>query len=91
MNYLIWALWIIRIAFNLIGKIGKFRKEVPEAIESISRSRQIIMEKMQGGLTVDEVQEIKVQLERTWGQVDDVFLLFSDVIPHPREEKPIEI
>lgn len=89
MNYIIWAIWVIKIAFNLIGKIGRFRDEVPEAIESFNKSRAMIIDRLEGGLTAEEAQEIQAQLEVTWKQTKDVIDLFSDVIPHPRQQAEV--
>lgn len=83
MSWIMWAVWIVRIAFNLIGKMSKFRKEVPEAIESIKSAREEITKDLSGGLTAEEVVAIRAKLIDAWEEIDDVLRLFSDVIPVP--------
>lgn len=89
MNLILWVVWIVRIAFNLLGKMGKFRKEVPEAIDSIKKAREEITHDLEGGLTAEEIIRIRADLMKAWDEIDDVLELFSDVIPYPRKETDV--
>ncbi len=81
MNWLMWVIWVARIAFRLIGKIGRFRKEIPEAWSSIDAAKREIFESLSGGLTAGEVEAIRVKLEIAWVEIDDVIELVNEVVP----------
>jgi hypothetical protein len=84
-NILLWLPWVLRIAFNLMGKMDRLKKEVPEALTSIDQCRQVIMDSLSGGIDDAEAEEIKAQMAKTWDQIDDVIEIFLDVIPVRRK------
>lgn len=73
--------WMLTLALNIIGKVGRFKKEVPEALERIEAARKQIFASLEGGLTETEVEHIRAQLQRTWKEIDDVLELVGEVIP----------
>ncbi len=81
MNWLLWIVWALKIALHLIGNMNRFRKEVPEAWQSIGAARQEILTSLSGGLSPDEVAQIREKFEKVWGEADDVFRLISEVVP----------
>ncbi|MBM4463874.1 MAG: hypothetical protein FJ012_11230 [Chloroflexi bacterium] len=83
-NILLWLPWALRITVNLIGKMDRLKKEVPEALTSIDQCRQVIMDSLSGGINDAEAQQIKAQMARAWDQIDDVMEIFLDVIPVKR-------
>lgn len=90
MNWLIWVMWIFRIAFNLIGNINQLRVEVPEAMQSVNESRKVILDSLSGGLTEEEIKQIKLRIEGTWQELDDIFNILTGVVP-VKMKQPLEI
>ena len=84
-NVFLWLPWALRIAFNLIGKMDRLKKEVPEALTSIDQCRHVVMDSLSGGIDDAEAQEIKAQIAKAWDEIDDVIEVFLDVIPVRRE------
>jgi len=81
MNWLLWFVWALKIALRLIGNMNRFRKEVPEAWQSIGDARQEILTSLSGGLSHDEVVIIRQRLEKAWNEIDDVIELVGEVVP----------
>ena len=80
-NVFLWLPWALRIAFNLIGKMDRLKKEVPEALTSINQCRQVIMDSLPGGIDEAEAEEIKARMAKAWDQIDDVVDVFLNIIP----------
>lgn len=83
-------MWIFRIAFNLIGNINQLRVEVPEAMQSVNESRKVILDSLSGGLTEEEIKQIKLRIEGTWQELDDIFNILTGVVP-VKMKQPLEI
>ncbi|KKK62642.1 hypothetical protein LCGC14_3002270 [marine sediment metagenome] len=88
MNWLKTVGWVLTLALNVIGKVDRFKKEVPEALERIEAARAQIFASLEGGLTVTEVEHIRAQLQQTWKEIDDVLGLVGEVIPGLKRVRP---
>lgn len=80
-NWLIWVVWVLKIALNLIGNMNRLKKEVPEAWKSIQEAKKEILDSLSGGLTADEIELIKLKLEKAWDEIEDVVEILGTVIP----------
>ena len=76
------------MALNVMGKVDRCKKEVPEALERIEAARAQIFASLEGGLTVTEVEHIRAQLQQTWKEIDDVLDLVGEVIPGLKRGRP---